>query len=1461
MKNWAMKSFWLVFMGNMLLLNGAEKIKNKDPLNLGVPYPLHEESTWRSKLMAYPEKSQKKDFHESGTDFFKDEYGKPCVFSEDWIKEHGYSSGKYTIKNGALVFDTGKKGFSFAFGPSPDQPEIAGPRLGSNWGGCEKDVFRLEMRVQQNVPKTEWLFQIRKGSGYGRSKKFVVDGTKPQIFMTDLGLVRTLNSDETGVKFTCLTPGATVKIKSLKIAPYSSNVYFRRKVDLPWKPVMAHATFDAPEDYDIYVNGQKVASGNKHYFHGTVKSVDLKPYLKKGKNLIAIRKSWLSWLNKKPVVLFEAFAAGRDGQIERILGGKGWKTSLSATDGWQTLSFDDSRWKNSKALPGGMNFITELKTHTGKPVFMGVNPKHMGVMDAKPSDGRKHPIFEYSEKTISYTLKIPAALKGKSVPELKLIDADSDKIVENIKGKLKEEGNGFAVYEFFIATRNPGPYVLNCQLKGTKAEVLEERKDEMVIVGPIKQDNVALENFEKEFEKRLKLVQQIDCSQKVNDDKMFVDHSGMYSPPTPNKGRVVERDGIKYRETGRGMWDWFAYRAKKMEFGKPYLVEIVVPDNASRYIMSGLMETFPIRFRNNPKDRGQWSATAACYTGGKYPLSGKTKTLRYICWPASHKSAIVVVSGYRNNPAAACRINIYKIEGGLPALAIPKTERLFGSFNERISVMIATTGRTENSLFDNMTYHNGNIKGWHSWYKAIERKITWLRFQGRNMTGEGVYMYNKGDYPSLKHNKEISNQELDPIFLAIKMYAQNNIKCMLGVEFQCSPDLEVSEDFKVSDRKMQHGADTLFMVDKNGFQINRRASQGVNFLHPKVSEAYYGTISEIYDFYKDTGPVAGMFMITGKYWLPTFFPSIKPGLGVYDIGYGDLTVSLFEKDTGTKLNIDLKDPKRFQKRYNLLTKKYKKLWLAWRAAKVREATEKVSKIITQGKNKWRLYLVPYFLIDHDNPFIESSGTKQQRDKFLDKSLFEAAYPSGRYTDNPYLTLVTRMLRRYRFATPEEKTDYIEAWNSNSRKLIKNSDAIYFFDRGLPMFFDEIDCPAKAAKNWIWDHSSRGIFVAQGVEDNAMEPFVNAVIDPVPNTIMYAQIDCNMETAHGRQIRRFCKSFYATPKLQFSMLSPESAKGVIAEIAIENNNTYLRLINNSPWPSKGWFKASANKVRDLVYDRYISSCFLSGGKHEVEMKPYDIRVFKLQNSNGKIKCNFALPQNAAQEIMGKAEYILKDKKFLEQIPGDIVAGMIYALNDKDAFALRELMDDFEVKNATGEVEGNRIFLKNQKKLLEDLNKSRARIICASKSEYIAPDGSRWLSDQKYSDCGAYGNEGATFTDRGQELDIKNTDIDRVYQTEAYGGKIVYKIPIPEGKYNIYIHFAETFIKNKRPGLRQISVKAENVRHPELIDPFAMAGGWAKPYVLKMKDVLVLDGELDIELSGGVGVNGIEIEKVK
>lgn len=1445
-----------------LAMNGAD---GKDPLGLGIRYPSQADSAWRSKLMSYPGKPGPDDFHDSGEDFFTWEYGKPCVFTEDWISGHGFhAGGNYAVKDGALVFKTGKWGFSFGFGPAAGVSDKPRPRFGANWPDCEKDVFRLKMAVSQDVPETKWRFQVIEPNKYSLPKEFTVKGDGEQLFMTDLGLVRELKDGTDGVggvRFTCLTPGAKVEIKSLEIAPYSADVYFRREFELPWKPVMAHATFDAPEDYDVFVNGQKVAEGNRIYFPGTVRSVDLTQFLRKGGNVIAIRKNFFSWLRKAPVVMFEGFAAGRDGEIFRILGGDGWRCALSAPAGWEKPGFDDSTWKKAKPLSSGIEFITQNISFTGKEVFTGVNPRHMGVLDAVPL-GHKYPVFEADDKEIGYALRLPAGLRGVQTPSLKVLDADSGKLVEEVTGTIEQENADLTSYKFIIKTRGAGAYSLLWRLSDAAGKVSEERKDEMIVAGPIRQDEYALKDFEEELSRRLKPELRIDCATEPESDTAFIDHAGMYRAVAANKGRVVERRGMKYRETGRDQWDYFAYRLPPLEFGAPYMVEVVVPDDEPRNVQSGVVEYFPIRFRNNSKGRGAWSATGSCFTGGRYLLSGKTRALRYLYWPASETAAVYVINGYQNHPAAVCAINVYRVEGGLPALKIPATGRMFGSFNERISVMSATTGMVENAMFDVMLRRNGNNRGWYCWYKAIERKIQWLRFQGRNMTSEGVYMYGNGDYPSLKHNSDISNQELDPVLLAVKMYGQNKINCMLGVEYSNSPALYSSPGNRTSDRKVQAGEDTLYLVDKNGKQMDQRESRGVNFLHPKAAAAFYDTIAEIYDFYKNAGPIAGLCLNTGKYHQPSFMPSCRNAgedLGLLDIGYGDYTVGLFEQETGTALGVAPKDPGRFAKRYELLTGKHRHLWLSWRATKIKASLDRIAGIITAGENKWRLYVIPYLMLDKDNPFIDDSGTPERRAKFVEDSLFSAGYQLPKYAGNSDITLVTRMLRRYRLF-PEMNSDYIEGWNSRSRKIIGASGAVFFYDRGLPMFFDEIDCPAGGAKNWFCDSTTRGVFVSQGMEDNAMEPFVNAVADPIPKVVLYSLLDCNMDTGHGAAIRRFCASFYATPELTFTALPEKKAKGVFAQRADTDGKTYLRLINNSPWPSTGWFRADAGKVRDNVYGGELSSAFLSGGKYDVRMKPYDIRVFELDEADGEISCEFALPTDVADKVVAAAESLLKNKRYLSGIPGDAVSGMFFAAQAGDAFTLFNLMDDFEVKNSIRKTDKAREALDNQRKLLDDLSRGRARINCACEVEFIAPDGSRWLPDQKHSGVEAYGNEGASFVDRGK-MQIADTELDRVYQTEAYGERIAYAIPVPDGSYNLYLHFAETYTGNQHPGCRQITVSVNGVRHPEIIDPFVNAGGWAKPYVLKLKNVPVHAGKLELKLSGGAGINGFEIEKAE
>ena len=74
----------------------------------------------------------------------------------------------------------------------------------------------------------------------------------------------------------------------------------------------------------------------------------------------------------------------------------------------------------------------------------------------------------------------------------------------------------------------------------------------MIIAGPIAQEEFALKDFEQELEKRLQLVQKIDCTDPNPAPDTFLDHTGKYTKPTLNAGKVVTKNNMTYRETGSG---------------------------------------------------------------------------------------------------------------------------------------------------------------------------------------------------------------------------------------------------------------------------------------------------------------------------------------------------------------------------------------------------------------------------------------------------------------------------------------------------------------------------------------------------------------------------------------------------------------------------------------------------------------------------------------------------------------------------------------------------------------------------------------------------------------------------------------------------------------------------------------------------------------------------------------------
>ncbi|NOY83191.1 MAG: hypothetical protein GXP31_19530 [Kiritimatiellaeota bacterium] len=1241
-------------------------------------FPLSEQ-TWRSRVMIYPEKVTDQDRVWSGPDFFTFEYGEPCAFrNRDFVKDYGYhGGGDYRIEDGKMVFTVGAKAFHFGFGGTHGDLERPSNRFGVCWGPNLKDRYRLRMVLEQDRPTT-WYFGLeseRKG-GLRRSRKtFQVPGKGRRVFETDLGFVRNLwpRKRNIGIRFDCATPGATVRLESIKIAPSSANLYFRKGFEISEAPVLAHATFQVTPVYDLYVNGRKVDAGTRFYATSTAlqKTVDLRPYLRQGRNVIAFRSEFFNWLGPSSANWrFEGVAVDRQGKVTRILGDADWKCSLSAAPDWMAPEYDDSNWKKPRLLPYS-NRLDRVKTL----VSSGMNPRHMGLLDVSVMNQR-YPVFEDGSPPL-FRVRLPAGVKGKCAPLVEVFRAGTDERVEVARGTQTGEDADFVAYRVTLSTREVGPYRLIWKLVDENGEVVETRREEMVIVGPIPQERVPLATFEEELGERLELVRRIDCAKPLSDPKSFIDHSGMYQRPAINKSRVVRTNGLAYRETGGDAFDYFGYALRLEQRGEPYLVEVTVPDDQDRYIYSCVVELHPVRYRNNSPRKAVISATGSSLTGGRFPLTHGTRKIRYIYFPGSETAAVMVMNGRRDSRAAACAINIYRVRGGLPALDVPDTQRLLGTHNERLSVMARTLSCENPVENDRILQLNEHRDGWYHWYRMFERKIRLLRFQGRNMTVEGLFMYTRAEYPSLRNSPGAASQDFDPAYLGFKMYEYNRIHCLVGFEYMCNQAMLVANVDTVSDRRMWQGEPSLQHVDRYGRQLACMYNAGVNFLHPTVEKYFMDVVREIRDRYSGCKAVVGMEMVVSNWYAPGFGMRGFLDLLPIEIGYSDYTVGLFERETGIRLSVAGSGPERFAQRYSLLTGKHKATWLAWRAAKLRQFVQRMSNTLRSGENPWQLYIYPTFKHQQIDqmPWLDSPAANREACvSGLESFLRQSGFPLELYENDPNIRLVAPLVTvGFKSRTAAEHLLDHYAWDTNPGTLAGVQKLGSFF---INTALDEVDCPATKAPAWPWRGTSRGVFVARGAGENAMTDFVNVLASTTPQLIITQWMDCNMETGAGAQLRRLAREFYVTPQADFSPLPAGRAHGVTAQTAPrETGGIFLRLVNNSPYASTGTIKA-AGAVRDLVYETLLPA--VAGRTHRLTLLPNDIRTFALPGARREgLQCRFSFAPEIAEKLFNRAATVL-DRATL---PPHKARQLLEARASQDAFAVYSLLVDYEVLDRT------------------------------------------------------------------------------------------------------------------------------------------------------------------------------------
>jgi enterochelin esterase-like enzyme len=160
-------------------------------------------------------------------------------------------------------------------------------------------------------------------------------------------------------------------------------------------------------------------------------------------------------------------------------------------------------------------------------------------------------------------------------------------------------------------------------------------------------------------------------------------------------------------------------------------------------------------------------------------------------------------------------------------------------------------------------------------------------------------------------------------------------------------------------------------------------------------------------------------------------------------------------------------------------------------------------------------------------------------------------------------------------------------------------------------------------------------------------------------------------------------------------------------------------------------------------------------------------------------------------------------------------------------------------------------------LEPGRKFVLRVDCGASEPYKDKLGNVWAADQELGAGQTWGaDDGATMDREG--AGITGTEMPRIYETERYSMGS-YKFAVPNGKYTVRLHFAETFEGITGPGERVFSVSLPGQEVLKDLDLLKTVGA-LKPLVKEYKGVSVENGQLVIGFTPNIEnpqICGVEI----
>jgi len=510
---------------------------------------------------------------------------------------------------------------------------------------------------------------------------------------------------------------------------------------------------------------------------------------------------------------------------------------------------------------------------------------------------------------------------------------------------------------------------------------------------------------------------------------------------------VVGAGGDAYRQTGdqgttpfahRGEKGarpcWFAYRLSGLVPGRPYRFEISYPDDQPRVFVAAVRDA---KTRDYPTSIG-------IETGGIWPLSGGEASSGAYFWPESADARFIILNIHDGMRAAASRIRIYQANVSTPARPTASSGRPYFLWYEEGGNFRSLGGESDRT---------------DAIFTPVDRYMKLASDAGANRIVPSAAIYSFTLYPSAYNSTFSTGQDaLAAFMLSGQRYG-----------IQVVPELRPRGDELLWPARDQAQALTRLSLSGSGAR-HWRGPKGTilrppyfNALNDDVRKWYLGMIGEVADRYASYPAFGGIQLRFEPFWQNSGLDNLIS----LDWGYDAATVARFFRDSRTSpppgLDLVTDTPAAATARHAILTSRYRKAWIAWRCARMRDFYQSIVNRIRQARPDLHLFLLLGPLNDAQHPSTLEGYREAGLDPALLRKIPGLTLVDGRFNYGARAPDMATRLRQYRALA--QPNDLLTFANADGRPDL----LLYMWYQEIPgavLPGPEIGLPAADRQPWI-----------------------------------------------------------------------------------------------------------------------------------------------------------------------------------------------------------------------------------------------------------------------------------------------------------------------------------------------------------------------------------------------------------